>query len=109
MGCVTEPYLAATPDVVVFTARLLFQMLTFGEAAFAAQPVLSWQTTVVGDPLYRPFGKNPDQLHQELSKRGSKLVDWSWLRMANLNLAAGKPIAEVVALLEQIEWTREKI
>jgi hypothetical protein len=29
---------------------------TFGEAAWAAQPVLSWQTTVIGDPLYRPFG-----------------------------------------------------
>jgi len=33
--------------------------ITFGEAAWAAQPVLSWQTTVVGDPLYRPFAKEP--------------------------------------------------
>jgi tetratricopeptide (TPR) repeat protein len=106
MGCVTEPYLAATPDMAVFTARLIFQGLTFGEAAYAAQPVLSWQTTVVGDPLYRPFGKNLDQLHQELSKRGSKLVEWSWLRLADLNLASGKPMAEVVALLEQLEVTR---
>ena len=71
-----------------------------------AQSVLSWQTTVVGDPLYRPFGKDPDQLHQELHARGSKLIEWSWLRLANLNLATGKPLAEVVALLEQIDSRR---
>ena len=28
---------------------------TFGDAAYYAEPVLSWQTTFVGDPLYRPF------------------------------------------------------
>jgi len=102
MGCVTEPYLSGTPDVAVFTARLVFQGFTFGEAACASQSVFSWQTTVVGDPLYRPFGKNPDQLHQELHARGSKLIEWSWLRLANLNLGTGKPVADVVALLEQI-------
>ena len=79
---------------------------TFGEAAYACQPVLSWQTTVVGDPLYRPFGKDPDTLHRELQARGSKLIEWSWLRLANLNLATGKPLAEVVALLEQVDTTR---
>jgi uncharacterized protein (TIGR03790 family) len=106
MGCVAEPYLSGTPDVAVFTARLIFQRLTFGEAAYAAQPVLSWQTTVVGDPLYRPFGKSPDQLHQELVSHGSKLVEWSWLRLVDLNLASGKPMAEFVALLEHLETTR---
>jgi Tfp pilus assembly protein PilF len=106
MGCVAEPYLSGTPDMGMFTARLIFHGLTFGEAAYAAQPVLSWQTTVVGDPLYRPFGRNPDQLHQELVKRGSKLVEWSWLRLVDLNLASGKPMAELVALLEHLETTR---
>ncbi len=106
MGCVTEPYLAATPDVGVFTARFIYHRFTFGEAADACQPVLSWQTTVVGDPLYRPFGEDPDRLHRELVVRGSKLVDWSWLRLANLNLATGKPPAEVAAMLEQLEATR---
>ena len=90
MGCVTEPYLSGTPDVGVFTARLIFHGLTFGEAAYAAQPVLSWQTTVVGDPLYRPFGRNPDLLHRELVARGSKLVEWSWLRLVDINLAIGQ-------------------
>jgi tetratricopeptide (TPR) repeat protein len=106
MGSVTEPYLSGTPDLGVFTARLLFQRLTFGEAAYAAQTVLSWQTTVVGDPLYRPYGKNPDLLQQELVSRGSPLAEWSWLRLADLNLAVGKTMAEVVTLLEQLDTAR---
>ena len=57
MGYVYEPYLPATPNVAAFLARLIAGGFTFGEAAWAAQPVLSWQTTVVGDPLYRPFGQ----------------------------------------------------
>ncbi|MCX6925606.1 MAG: TIGR03790 family protein, partial [Verrucomicrobia bacterium] len=44
MGCVAEPYLSCTPDVGIFTARLIFNRFTFGEAAYASQPVLSWQT-----------------------------------------------------------------
>ncbi len=107
MGCVTEPYLSGTPDLGVFTARLIFNGFTFGEAAYASQPVLSWQTTVVGDPLYHPFGKNLDRLHKELEARHSKLVEWSWLRLADLNLALGSPIADVVSLLERIETTRQ--
>jgi hypothetical protein len=51
MGCVHEPYLSCTPQLPVFAARLIYDRMTFGEAAYAAQPVLSWQTTVVGDPL----------------------------------------------------------
>lgn len=102
MGCVAEPYLSGTPEVGVFMARLIYSKFTFGEAAYASQPVLSWQTTVVGDPLYRPFGKDPDQYYQDLYARGSKLMEWAWLRLANLGLANRKPIAEVVALLEQV-------
>jgi len=103
MGCVNEPYLTGTPDLGVFTARLIFQGFTFGEAACASQNVASWQTTVVGDPLYRPFGKNPDILHAELTRTGSKLIEWSWLRLVNLNRANGRPPAELVGLLESLE------
>jgi hypothetical protein len=106
MGCVAEPYLSCTPDVAVFTARFMFQGFTFGEAAYASAPVLSWQTTVVGDPLYRPFGRNPDLLHRELEAKGSKLVAWSYLRLVDANLAAGKPLADVVIMLEGIEATK---
>ncbi len=107
MGCVDEPYLAGTPEVAVFLSRLLYQGFSFGEAACASQPVLSWQTTVVGDPLYRPFGKNPEQLHRELEERHSKLVEWSWLRLVNANLANGKAAASLVNLLEELTATKQ--
>jgi uncharacterized protein (TIGR03790 family) len=103
MGCVAEPYLVGTPDLAVFTARLVYGGFTFGEAAYASQLLLSWQTTVVGDPLYRPFGKNLDQLQQELERRASPWREWGYLRLLDLNLANGKAPAEVVAFLEQFE------
>ena len=106
MGTVDEPYLGGTPDIGTFAGRLLFYGMTFGEAAYAAQNVLSWQTTVVGDPLYRPFGKPPKQLHEELEARHSKLLEWSHLRVANLNLARGGNLAETVGYLENAVTTR---
>ena len=106
MGCVHEPYLAGTPDMAVFAARFTYYGFSFGEAAYASQSVLSWQTTVIGDPLYRPFAMTPERLHDELVRRHSKLVEWSYLRLANLNQANGKPVANVVALLEQIDLTK---
>lgn len=54
VGNVWEPYLQ-------FTHHLdsLFEALStgapFGDAAYYALPVLSWQAVAVGDPLYRPF------------------------------------------------------
>jgi tetratricopeptide (TPR) repeat protein len=107
MGCVDEPYLGGTPDVGVFIARLLFQGFSFGEAAYAGQSVLSWQTTVVGDPLYQPFKKPPQRLHLELDTKHSKLIEWSHLRVVNLNLVRGSTIAEVVNYLETIPTTKE--
>jgi tetratricopeptide (TPR) repeat protein len=106
MGCTAEPYLAGTPDLAVFCARLLYNGFTFGEAACASQPVLSWQTTVVGDPLYRPFGKDLDMMGRIMELRHSKLLDWFYLRLVNLNLANGKPLAAGSAVLEQLELTK---
>jgi uncharacterized protein (TIGR03790 family) len=107
MGCVDEPYLSGTPDVGVFAARFIYSGFSFGEAAYSCQPVLSWQTTVLGDPLYRPFQTNPDLLHDQLQQRHSPFLEWSYLRLLNLNLAAlGKPVAECVGFLEQIPETK---
>jgi uncharacterized protein (TIGR03790 family) len=105
MGSVDEPYLAGTPDVSTFLPRLIFQGFTFGEAAYACQSVLSWETTCVGDPLYRPFGTPPEALHIRLAAHSNPLVEWSFLRLLNLNLVAGKPISEGVAFLEQLPAT----
>jgi uncharacterized protein (TIGR03790 family) len=107
MGCVDEPYLAGTPDLAIFTSRFVFSGYSFGEAAYACQETLSWQTTVVGDPLYRPFGANPDELKDSLLKRNSKLLPWYYLRLLNVNLAVGKPLAECVAVLEQFDSTKQ--
>ena len=105
MGCVNEPYLSGTPNVAAFLARWIGSGFTFGEAAWAAQTVLSWQTTVVGDPLYRPFGKSPQQLHKELDQRHSPLIEWSFLRLMNLDLARRLPVAELADFLDNLETT----
>lgn len=106
MGCVYEPYLSGTPEVAVFVARFIFEAMSFGEAAYASLPVLSWQTTIVGDPLYRPFAKPALELHQELETRHSKLGEWSYLRLVDLNLAKGVPARNLAAYLDQTEATR---
>jgi uncharacterized protein (TIGR03790 family) len=106
MGSVDEPYLAGTPDIGVFIARLTYFGFTFGEAAYASQSTLSWQTTVVGDPLYRPFGIPPQERHADLERRHSKLIEWSYLMVCNLNLAKGAPPGIMANFLEQIPVTK---
>lgn len=54
LGNVYEPYLQMTPDLARFHQRLR-DGATFAEAAYSSQRVLSWMTTFIGDPLYRPF------------------------------------------------------
>ncbi|HEX4342989.1 MAG TPA: TIGR03790 family protein [Verrucomicrobiae bacterium] len=102
MGSVDEPYLTGTPNVGLFCSDLIYGRYSFGEAAYASQMWVSWQTTVIGDPLYRPFAKSPEQLHAELGLKQSKLIEWSFLRLINLNQAAGRPLAGVVSLAEQV-------
>lgn len=103
MGCVYEPYLSGTPNIALFIARLAAAGFTFGEAAYAGQSVLSWQTTVVGDPLYRPFGKSPQEQHAELARQKSPLLEWSYLRLVNLALARGARAAAVCNLIENLD------
>jgi tetratricopeptide (TPR) repeat protein len=62
---------------------------------------------VVGDPLYRPFGRIPEELHADLEKQHNKLVEWSYLRLVNLNQANSKPIGTLVPLLENLEMTKQ--
>jgi uncharacterized protein (TIGR03790 family) len=94
LGNVYEPYLSLTPTLDIFHDRLLRGM-TFAESAYASLLPISWMTTCVGDPLYRPFGDsdpasasdtnvfakfkelcnrdrgNPDQLSQDLLQQGA--------------------------------------
>lgn len=96
MGCVYEPYLDLTPNLDLFFSRL-FMGLSFAEAAYASQPVLSWQTTMIGDPLYRPFAKPLSMLRNELAEKKSPL--WQWAIMLNVNrfLNNKVPLEQMIA------------
>jgi tetratricopeptide (TPR) repeat protein len=107
MGCVDEPYLSCTPDVAVFCARFILQGFSFGEAAYASQNALSWQITIIGDPLYRPFAKPAPELHQELERQHSKMLEWSFLRLVNLNLVQGHRPNELAIFLEELPITKQ--
>jgi uncharacterized protein (TIGR03790 family) len=84
MGCVYEPYLDLTPHIDIFFDRLL-QGYTFAEAAYMSQKVLSWMTTMVGDPLYRPFREKLPQALENARKEQRINTDWLELQQANLN------------------------
>jgi hypothetical protein len=106
MGCVYEPYLQLTPNVAFF----LFSFVngsTFGEAAWAAAPVLSWQTTVIGDPLYAPFKKTPRQRFSELAHSNNPLAEWAFERVVNVDLAHGARLQAVANFLESVPTIRQ--
>jgi len=104
MGCVYEPYLQFTPNIALFL-RFLGTGYTFGEAAWASQMALSWQTTVIGDPLYQPFKKAPSELHAELSRAQNPLIEWSFERLVNQDLARGMREVPMAKLLEELPVT----
>ncbi|MCW5559510.1 MAG: TIGR03790 family protein, partial [Verrucomicrobiae bacterium] len=73
MGCVDEPFLQMTPNFGAFMARFATGM-NFAEAGTVGQPALSWQTLLIGDPLYRPFAPDLFARSRELEQRGSPLL-----------------------------------
>ncbi|HPU56812.1 MAG TPA: hypothetical protein PLH97_11130 [Verrucomicrobiota bacterium] len=91
----------------MFASRLIYSGFTFGEAACAAQNVLSWQTIVIGDPLYRPFGTPAEELHKKLEADYSEYLQWSYLRLINVNIANGVPPVQMAAYLSRIPLTKE--
>ncbi len=102
MGCTAEPYLSFTPRVDVFLESLMKGGFTAGESALNSLPVLSWQTLIVGDPLYRPGAKNPIEWAEELQVRNSPQLDWAELRKVNLHLNAGRDPAILREYLAQL-------
>ena len=90
MGCVAEPYLEFTPNPAMFLERWGYVGMTLGEAATAAHPVLSWQTVVVGDPLYRPFGRPLADDGKRLDDANDPRTAYALVRNANLQVMAGR-------------------
>jgi len=89
VGYVYEPYLHLCLNSQIFFERLLGGH-NFAESAYAATPALSWQQTVVGDPLYRPFLFTADEQTDRLEATRHPDLPWAYLRKANLLIAAGK-------------------
>ena len=54
VGNVYEPYLQLTSHLDILNDRLLHGF-TFAESAYMSVQTLSWMSTMVGDPLYRPY------------------------------------------------------
>ena len=116
LGSVEEPYLELTPNLTTFAAVLIGFGYSFGEAALAAHPALSWQNCVIGDPLYRPFrtmgpgehvGVRFTRLHEDLTARQSPLLSWAYLQLINFQLANGHDPAQLAAELQQHPALRE--
>ncbi|MBU0676708.1 MAG: TIGR03790 family protein [Verrucomicrobia bacterium] len=88
MGAVYEPYLEYTPNLQLFADRLC-SGYSLAESAYMSMKVISWQITVVGDPLFRPFAIPLDEQIANLEKDGRKEVEWAYLRKINLYMQNG--------------------
>ncbi|MFP4357594.1 MAG: TIGR03790 family protein [Puniceicoccaceae bacterium] len=66
VGNVYEPYLEGTHNPVLFLDSLLAGK-TLVEAATRSNRFLSWQTILIGDPLYRPFALDLEQQLEKLA------------------------------------------
>lgn len=55
IGPVYEPYVQGFPLPEIFFGTLVEGFMTLGEAYLISQPFFSWQTILIGDPLYKPF------------------------------------------------------
>lgn len=99
-GNVYEPYLSGTHHVDA-VAEAYARGMSAGEVAYASVPDLSWQTLVVGDPLYAPFKVGLDVQLAAL-ERGEidGLSQYVVLREANRRLAKGAGAEEVSKYIE---------
>jgi uncharacterized protein (TIGR03790 family) len=104
MGCVYEPYLAFTPNVAFFLQGF-GNGFTFAEAAWTAQLALSWQTAVIGDPLYQPFKKSPPELHSILARTKNPLLEWSFDRLMCLDVARNVRESQLLPFLANLPTT----
>ncbi len=99
IGNVYEPYLGGTPHLGLFTERFILRRYSFGEAAYVSQQGLSWQATVVGDPLYRPFALPLESQMFKLMKEKNPNLEWALIKAANHSLQSGAEPAEPVDFL----------
>jgi len=83
MGNVFEPYLEYLhrPDLLVVALSRGDDLV---DAAYYALPVLSWQSILIGDPLYRPFSVPLSAQVRDLSALPPQLAAYAVIRKMNL-------------------------
>jgi uncharacterized protein (TIGR03790 family) len=117
VGNVYEPYLQILHRPTLLL-RALARGATFGDAAYYALPVLSWQSVAIGDPLYRPFAVSFEEQwanRRELAPRMSAYVvlrkvrlleadnqDDEALALARAELAAAPSLPLALAVAERL-------
>jgi hypothetical protein len=69
LGPVAEPYLAAFPLPDDFFPLLLTGKYTLVETYYRTNPFNAWAMILIGDPLYRPFARNPALSEDALPER----------------------------------------
>ena len=80
VGNVWEPYLTGSHNFQILHDRLL-KGYSLVEAAHMAMPFHSWQSVVIGDPLYRPFlaqNQSPVLAEDNKEYRALKLAIEKW-------------------------------
>ena len=107
LGFTEEPYLQTTPQMNAFVYRFVQLGFSFGEAAYASSPVLSWQTAVIGDPLYRPFQKSQKERYAELESSKDKDIQWSMLMWINFRLSQNAQLDEILQFYKDNPQTKE--
>lgn len=84
-GNVYEPYMEFTHQPQLL-AQALLGGATLGQAAYFAIPVVSWQSVVIGDPLYRPMQL---PLAEQWQRRAALTPRWaSYVALRRLSVAA---------------------
>lgn len=98
-GNVYEPYLQLTLEPQLLL-RALMRGWDLGDAAYYAEPALSWQTIVIGDPLYRPFAVPLAAQLKRIAALPPSLAPYAILRQVRLWEGAGES-GKALDLLKQ--------
>jgi uncharacterized protein (TIGR03790 family) len=107
VGNVFEPYLGFLhrPDYLL---RALARGDTFGDAAYYAEPMLSWQAIAIGDPLYRPFARSFEEQWNDRANLPTPLAGYAALRAMHL-LEAGHRYPEAMAAARSAQQTQPNL
>lgn len=103
LGNVFEPYLQLThrPD---FLLKALARGDRWGDAVCYAQPVLSWQTVAIGDPLFRPFASLNSVAEHEVDEMPEEYRGYAIVREIKARARmASAPLDTERSELEQVE------